>query len=75
MIPSGNNPGRPTPTPVGAVLPAVAGLMALFVSALAWMSGPTQREATLAAGLFVFAGLSWVAAAITYAATTLRKDD
>jgi cation transporter-like permease len=75
MTPTGNNPRRPTPTPVAAVLLTVAGALALLVCVLAWGSGPNQREATLVAGLFVFAGLCWVAAAIAYAATTLRGDD
>ena len=75
MVPSSNNSEWSSPAPVATGFLAVAGLLALLVSAVAWLAGPNEREAILAAGLFVFAGLSWVAAAITYAATMLRRDD
>ena len=75
MVPSDHNSEWSSPAPVVTVLLAVAGLLALLVSAVVWLANPTERDAILAAGLFVFAGLSWVAAAITYAATMLRKDD
>lgn len=72
MLPEENSSKRPRPEPGVVILLAIGGILAAFVGVMCGLpehfSGPV-----FGAGLMVFGGLCFVAAAIIHAAHQLRK--
>jgi hypothetical protein len=75
MIPNGNNPKRATPTPMAGVLLGIVGAISAVIGLANGPGGHSEREAICGAGLVIFAGLCFVAAAIVYVAAQLRRND
>jgi len=76
MAPNDNGPTLPTLTQfAGIFLLIVGGVLSVIGGVANATGGHSEREAIAGAGLLIFAGLCFVAAAILYAATQLRRND